>query len=202
MSLNTEQIHKLTKASLKGDRKSFEKLVDSLSKYLNVPQVKFALYAIIYQFAMNYVLDTGKYCEECGGKCCKQGYSVPVYNFDYEELRKNMRLEDLNKLKKEKDMYLLSRPCPFQIGWKCGINSFKPYACLSYPFGTEDEQKFIIDLYKDGIPNFHVPEFCISGKKVKEKVDEIAKTLEKKLGRTPTPMELYNELYKLKNISD
>ncbi|BFH72809.1 YkgJ family cysteine cluster protein [Sulfurisphaera javensis] len=193
--MNTDQINVLVKKALKGDIKSLEEVFNFLEKF-NVPITKYAMYSIIYQYVMNNVLDLGKYCEECGGKCCKSGLPVPVYNFDYKELKNRLSKEQLNNFRRVNGFYILSRPCPFQEGWLCKIHQYKPYACMSYPFATEDEQKEIIDSYKDGIPDFKVPDFCIAGKKVKEFMSNKVDELRKKLGRDPTPRELLREIVK------
>ncbi|BAB67517.1 YkgJ family cysteine cluster protein [Sulfurisphaera tokodaii] len=191
--MNADQIHMLTKNALRGDIKSLEALFDFLEKF-NAPISKFAMYSILYQVIMNNFLNLGKYCEECGGKCCKIGLPVPVYHFDYKELKARLSKDELKNLRKHNGFYTLSRPCPFQDSWKCKIHEFKPYACMSYPFATEDEQKDIMERYKDGIPDFKVPDFCIAGKKVKEFMDEIVNKLRVKLGRDPTPREILNEV--------
>ncbi|MEJ2778845.1 hypothetical protein [Stygiolobus sp. RP850M] len=48
------------------------------------------------------------------------------------------------KLERKNGFYLLPRSCKFQKDWMRSINSFKPYACLSYPFAAEDEQIEVI----------------------------------------------------------
>ncbi|AOL16781.1 hypothetical protein BFU36_08765 [Sulfolobus sp. A20] len=197
--IDFDYINQLAKRSLGGDLKSFEKLLNILEKYENFPQVKFGLYSLIYQLSMNVFIDVSKECEKCGGKCCKSGYPIPVYEFDYKELAKRMNREELEKLRRVDNIYLLPRPCPFQQGWVCTIHRFKPYACLSFPFATEDEQREIINNYDGkGIPDFKVPEYCIAGKKVKETLNAIISDLEKCLGRKPTPKELYQAIMKKK----
>lgn len=195
MSFSPNEINYMVKRALRGDLDYFEKVLEFLEKYENVPEVKFGAYSLVFQLAMNVFIDVSKECEECGGKCCKSGYPVPVYGFDYNELKNRLDKDSLKVLNKFNDLHLLPRPCPFQRGWMCGIHAFKPYACLSYPFATEDEQKDIINTYDNkGIPNFNVPEYCISGKKVKSIIESIIKDLKEKLGREPSPRELYNEI--------
>lgn len=196
MSLNADEINLLVKKGLRGELSSFEKVLDLLEKYDKVPEARFGMYSLIFQIAMNVFIDVSKYCEECGGKCCKSGYPVPVYRFDYKELRINLDGNSLKYLNKaDENLYLLPRPCPFQKGWMCGIHKFKPYACLSFPFATEDEQRDVITSYNgNGIPEFKVPEYCIAGRKVKEILEDIIKELYTRLKRDPTPRELYNEL--------
>ncbi|MFP3218297.1 MAG: YkgJ family cysteine cluster protein [Acidianus sp.] len=189
--MNADEVNILTKRALRADVESLRKIVNFLSQY-NVPIAKFAIYSIIYQFAMNNVIDLGKECETCGGKCCKAGYPVPVYDYDFKEMKKNIK--DL-RLEKKNGFYLLPRPCQFQKGWICTINSFKPYACLSYPFATEDEQEDLLKSYDgNGVPDFRVPEFCIAGKKVKEFMNKIMEDLRKEKGREPTPTELLEKI--------
>ena len=197
MSVNANQIHLLTKKALEGDIKALKEVFAFLEKY-DIPLTRYAMYSLLYQFVMNNILNLGKYCEECGGKCCKLGNPVPVYDFDYKELKKRLTKDELSKLKRENGVYLLSRPCPFQEGWACSIHKFKPYACLSYPFAIEDELQLVIQNYKGGVPDFIVPDYCIAGKKVKEFMDNLVNELKRKLGRDPTPMELLEEVMKNK----
>lgn len=191
-----EDVNKLTKLALKGDEKSLYDLLSFLEQY-NVPVAKFGEYSIVFQLAMNKIIDTSRECEVCGGKCCKSGLSVPVYEFDYEEMSRN--IHNL-RLEKSGNIYILPRPCPFLKGWACGIHKFKPYACLSYPFATEDEQIEVIKRYNgNGIPDFHIPEFCLAGKKVKDIISQLVQEFKKRNGgRDPSPRELYEELKKLK----
>lgn len=193
--MKAEEINLITKKALQGDLKSLNELFSFLEKY-NAPIARYAMYAILYQVVMNNYLDLGKYCEECGGKCCKSGLPIPVYEFDYKELKVRLKQEELKNFRKVNGIYTLSRPCPFQKGWLCTIHTFKPYACMSYPFATEDEQKDVIDSYKSGIPNFKVPDFCIAGKKVKEFMDGIVNDFKNKVGREPSPRELLEEVLK------
>lgn len=193
--MDTTKINLLTKKALRGDIKALEEVFNFLEKF-DLPLTKYTMYALLYQFVMNNILDLGKYCEECGGKCCKIGDPVPVYDFDYKELKLRLSEKDLKYLKKDNDIYLLPRPCPFQEGWYCKIHKFKPYACLSYPFAIEDELQLAIQNYKGGVPNFVIPDFCIAGKKTKEFMDSIVDNLRKRLGRDPTPRELLKEIIK------
>ncbi|MEJ2775881.1 YkgJ family cysteine cluster protein [Sulfolobaceae archaeon RB850M] len=188
--MDAEQIHMLTKKALKGDLESLNSLFNFLKQYNDQPIAKYAMYAIVYQYIMNNVIDLGKECETCGGKCCKSGNPIPVYDFDYKELSARLRTVRVERFD---GLYILRRPCPYQKGWMCTINSFKPYACLSYPFATEDEQMDVIKDYKDGIPDFKVPDFCIAGKKVKELIDKVVERFRREKGRDPLPEELLNE---------
>ncbi|WP_338604484.1 YkgJ family cysteine cluster protein [Sulfolobus tengchongensis] len=196
MSFDTNRINLMVKKGLRGELDHFEKVLDFLERYSTVPQAKFGMYSLVFQIAMNVFIDVAKDCEECGGKCCKSGYPVPVYNFDYNELKKKLNRDDLKKLNKvDNNLHVLPRPCPFQKGWLCGIHGFKPYACLSFPFATEDEQETIINRYNgDGIPDFNVPDYCIAGIKVKNILGSIIEDLKNRLGRPPSPRELYQEL--------
>ncbi|NON63055.1 YkgJ family cysteine cluster protein, partial [Acidianus sp. RZ1] len=191
--MNTEEINLLTKRALSGDKKSLLEILNFLEKF-DQPLTRFASYSILYQFAFNSLYDIGKYCEECGGKCCKSGDPIQVFNFDYEEIKKMGG--DVGRLRKNGKIHLLSRPCPFQNGWACSIHKFKPYSCLSYPFATEDEQMIVIKEYKDGIPDFKVPEFCTSGKVVKDRLNNVEKELREKLGRIPSAKEILEFLMK------
>ena len=193
--MNITRINLLTKKALKGDIEALKEVFTFLEKY-DLPLTKYTMYSLLYQFVMNNLLDLGKYCEECGGKCCKSGSPVPVYDFDYKELKTRLSKTDLIHLKRDNGAFLLYRPCVFQEGWTCKIHKFKPYACLSYPFAIEDELKLVMQNYKDGIPDFIIPDFCIAGKKVKEFMSNIIDKLRKKLGRDPTPRELLEEIIK------
>lgn len=195
--MNTSYIHILTKRALKGDLESLMKLFSFLENY-NIPIARYGMYSLLYQFVMNNVLDSGKYCEQCGGKCCKSGLPVPVYDFDLKELKLKLRKEEIKNISRINGIHVLSRPCVFQQGWLCTIHEIKPYACMSYPFATEDEQKSVIESYTDGVPNFVVPDFCITGKKVKEFLDSIAKEMRKELGRNPSPREMLERILKIK----
>ncbi|QGA68310.1 YkgJ family cysteine cluster protein [Sulfolobus sp. E11-6] len=196
MRINVDQINLMTKKGLRGDLNSFERLLEFLEKYEHSPVVKYGMYSLVFQIAMNKFIDVSKYCEECGGKCCQIGYPVPVYRFDYEELRDRLDMDDLKKFEKvDNNLFLLRRPCQFQKGWLCSIHKIKPYACLSYPFATEDDQKEVINSCDGkGIPDFKVPEYCLAGKQVKKIINQIINDLINKLGRIPTPRELYNEV--------
>ncbi|ARM75608.1 YkgJ family cysteine cluster protein [Acidianus manzaensis] len=192
--INEEEINKLTKEALRSNLDSLGRIINFLGKYENSPIAKFGIYSIIFQYVFNTHEETGKLCRQCGGKCCKVGYPVPVYNFDYNEMKKHLQL----KLQKQGDIYLLPRPCPFQKDWMCTIHQFKPYACLSYPFATEDEQMNTIKEYNGkGLPNFHVPEYCLSGKMVIEYMKEVYTNLKNKLNRDPSPKELYEEIKRI-----
>ena len=193
--MNTTKINLLTKRALKGDIKALKEVFTFLEKY-NLPLTKYTMYSLLYQFVMNNLLELGKYCEECGGKCCKIGDPIPVYDFDYKVLKARLSKTSLTHLKRDNDIYFLPRPCPFQEGWACKIHEFKPYACLSYPFAIEDELNIVMQNYKDGVPDFVIPDFCLAGRKTKEFMDNIADNLRKKLGRDPTPRELLEEIIK------
>jgi len=78
--------------------------------------------------------------------------------------------------------------------WTCKIHKFKPFARLSYPFAIEDGLKLVMQNYKDGIPDFIIPDFCIAGKKVKAFMNNVIDKLRKKLGIDPTPRELLEEI--------
>ncbi|AWR96963.1 YkgJ family cysteine cluster protein [Acidianus sulfidivorans JP7] len=192
--ISEEQVNKLTKEALRSNLDALDKIIGFLEKYENSPIAKFAIYSILFQFVFNSLDETGKLCEECGGKCCKSGYPIPVYNFDYNEMKKHIKLN----LQKQGDIHLLSRPCPFQKGWMCTIHEFKPYACLSFPFATEDEQIEVIKSYDGkGIPNFHVPSYCSAGKMTIEYINRVLENLKTKLQRDPSPRELYEEIKKI-----
>ncbi|AAY81138.1 YkgJ family cysteine cluster protein [Sulfolobus acidocaldarius] len=185
-----------TKKGLREDLEAFERILNALEKYETIPIVKFGLYSLVFQLAMNVFLDVSSYCERCGGKCCDYGFGIPVYEFDYKEIVNKLGgAKGISDKRDSVNFRILERPCPYKRGWACGIHSFKPYACLSFPFSTEDEQKEVMDTYNgEGIPEFKLPEYCIAGKKVREIVKKIIDDLTKRLGRQPSPRELYEEL--------
>lgn len=192
--MKEEEIHLLIKQALKSDFESLEKVLKFLEKFGDNQLAKFGEYSLIFQFVFNIHPETGKLCQVCGGKCCKSGHPIPVYEFDYKELR--ARIPNIS-LQKYDDIYLLPRPCQFQNDWACSIHSFKPYACLSFPFATEDEQMEVIKNYNgEGVPNFKVPEYCIAGKKILEELQSLIKEFRQLYGRDPNPLELYNEVKK------
>lgn len=192
-----EEVHRLTKKALAGDVEALRALLNILTGS-GVPVAVYAAYALVYQFAMNNLIDVSEECRRCGGRCCREGHPVPLYSFDIEELVRNLGPGVLAKLIRSGDTWLLPRPCPFQEGWRCTIHRFKPYACLSYPFATEDEQIEEMKRYRgSGIPKLRVPPGCPAGEKVKESVDAVAEGLRRRLGRDPTPQELLEELLRV-----
>ena len=192
--MNADTINVLTKKALKGDVNSLKEIIKFLKGY-NAPIAKFAIYSIIYQFTMNNIIDLVNECKTCGGKCCKVGLPVPVYHYDYEEMQRHLRI----KLERKNGFYLLPRPCKFQKDWMCSINSFKPYACLSYPFATEDEQIEVIKNYDgNGVPDFQVPEFCLAGAKVKKFLNSLIENLKREKRTEPDPEEIIDVLLKVK----
>lgn len=192
--MNEEEISVLTKQALRSDFDSLEKVLKFLDKFKDNPLAKFGMYSLLFQFVFNIHPSTGKMCEVCGGKCCKMGYPVPVFEFDYKELRD--RIPNIS-LQRHDKIYLLPRPCNFQKGWMCTIHKFKPYACLSFPFATEDEQIEVIRSYNGkGVPKFKVPEYCIAGKMINEELGKIIAEFREKHDREPSPIELYEEIKK------
>ncbi|RLG77881.1 MAG: YkgJ family cysteine cluster protein [Thermoprotei archaeon] len=189
-----EDVHRITKKGLAGDT-GYLRAVLSFLWNSGVPVAKYTAYALVYQYSMNILLDTAQDCSRCGGRCCREGHPVPLYPFDVDELRRNLGDDVEKKLIKVGNGYALPRPCPFQSGWRCSIHSFKPYACLCYPFATEDEQIDNMKRYNgEGLPVLSIPSDCPAAKRVYETVTSIARELKKKLLRDPAPTELLDEL--------
>lgn len=190
-----KEMNLLTKKALRGDVFSIFRVLNFLWSYNHVPVAKYVAYALVYQIAMNVLVDVSRECQLCSGKCCREGRPLPLYDFDIEELEKNLGADVYKVIMKIDSEYVLPRPCPFQRDWRCGIHEFKPYACLSYPFATEDVQLERMKQYDGtGIPDIYVPSMCLAGIKVKKYVDEAILHLRLKLERTPTPTEIIQYL--------
>ncbi len=194
--ISDREINIATKRALRGDLEAARKVLSFLWRYRGVPPAKYVAYALVYQIAMNSIVDVSEECRRCGGKCCREGAPLPLYDFDIEEMEKHLGREPLSRyLIRSDDHYLLPRPCPFQQGWACTIHRVKPYACLSYPFATEDEQLPRIKEYRgEGIPIPYTPPHCIAAQKVLNLVTRTIEELRRNLGRDPTPIELLEYL--------
>ena len=192
-----ERINKLTKQALRGNLKALKEVLSFLWKYRELFVIRYTAYLLVYQYAMNCLLSLSEYCRLCGGKCCREGLPLPLYDFDVDELESRLGGSLKRYARIVEGVMVLPRPCPFLEGWKCSIHEFKPYACLSYPFATEDEQlKDVALLEKEPDPLPYVPSFCIAGIKTKTMVASVMSSLKSRLGRAPTPIELLEELIK------
>ncbi len=194
--ISNREINIATKRALRGDLRAARRVLNFLWRYSGVPPAKYVAYALVYQIAMNNIIDVSEECRRCGGRCCREGAPLPLYDFDIEEMEKQLDKESLSRyLIRSGNYYLLPRPCPFQQGWLCTIHSVKPYACLSYPFATEDEQLPRIREYGgEGIPIPYTPPHCLAAQKVLDIVAKAIEELRKSLGRDPTPIELLEHL--------
>ncbi len=185
------RIHYMLKKGLRGDVKAFYKVLNILWRYNNHPIIKYVCYALVYQYVMNNVVDLENECKTCGGICCKRGGLIPIYEFDLKELKELLGDKVYNVVKTVNGEYYLERPCVFQADWKCTVHRVKPYACLSYPFATEDEQVKYMEIYNGiGIPDVHAPSNCRAAVKVKEYVYNMALDFIDKYSREPSPKEL------------
>ena len=193
--ISDRDVHIATKKALRGDLLAAKKVLNLLWSYREVPAVKYVAYALVYQITMNAIVDTSNDCRKCGGVCCKQGAPLPLYDFDLDEMRSHLGSEVYRHVLHVDGMYLLPRPCPFLRGWECSIHRFKPYACLSYPFATEDEQLPYIERYNGiGIPVPYTPSHCIAAHRVVSIVVNAVNRLRTAYGRDPTPIELLEYL--------
>ncbi len=188
--MSERDIHIKTKAALRGDLKAAKEVIEFLWSYRAVPQARYVAYALLYQYVLNTWSKVTEICRACGGKCCREGPPLPVYDFDIEELKKS-HPQALKHIEKIGENYILKRPCPLQEGWKCSIHRVKPYACLCYPFMVEEiAVPAIAKQINESYPEIEAPNTCPAGVEVKKLVDRIRKELREKLGREPTPLEL------------
>lgn len=193
--ISDREVHIATKRALRGDFPAAKTVLNLLWNYREIPAIKYVAYALVYQIAMNAIADVSNECRKCGGICCKQGTPLPLYDFDLGELRHHLGSEIDRYVLYTEGVYLLPRPCPFLRGWRCGIHRFKPYACLSYPFTTEDEQLPHIERYNgDEIPIPYAPPHCIAAHRVISIVVNAVNRLRTAYGRDPTPIELLEYL--------
>lgn len=192
IDFDANQIHLITKKALKGDMEVAEALIAFLSG-LGMKEATATAYLIVYQIAMNALLDLGEECKKCGGICCKMGSAIELMDFDVSELIESG--VDVNKLARSNGKYYIPRPCPFQDGWKCTIHRSKPYACLSYPFAVEDIQKdTIASWFPPNPPKPFIPDFCLAGKKTWQYIESAIQDFKNEYGREPTPQELLQYL--------
>ncbi|ADM27077.1 conserved hypothetical protein [Ignisphaera aggregans DSM 17230] len=186
-----DEIHRIIKNALRGDLQSIINVFDYFSQFSNNAIVTKALYLLTYQIIMNVSVDTSKECELCGGICCKYGALIPLYSFDIDDLLTIIDKENLYRaLICHGDCYL-RRPCPFQDGWRCSVHKYKPYACLSYPFATEEEQIEILRSSEEiSIVVPKIPSYCLAAKKTWSIIYSIIKNFREQHNRYPSPMEL------------
>ncbi len=185
------EVHRIIKSALKGDSQSIRIIFNYFSKFSgNVIVIK-SLYLLAYQIIMNISIDTSRECELCGGICCKYGALIPLYPFDIDDLLTIIDKERLYQaIMCDGDCYL-RRPCPFQDRWKCSVHKYKPYACLSYPFATEEEQ---IEILKNPeempIVTPRIPSYCLAAKKAWDTIYNVIKNFKEHYNRYPKPVEL------------
>lgn len=185
-------LHKLAKQALRGDTNSLLYLL-SMLKFLGVPALKVVAYLLVYQYIMNKDPEAGELCRTCGGRCCQYGPEVPLYPFDFEDLEAANPNWRAHVSCNDGSCYIM-RPCPFQRGWECTIHSFKPYACLSYPFASEDVQTKVLMQPPTRLPPEPViPSFCLAAVRVWEKIKDRIKRFEGE-GRVPEPEDLLGAL--------
>jgi len=180
----------LTKRALRGDIASAQKVLDFLWSRRRVKHAAYTAYALVYQIAMNVDPALGELCRVCGGACCSRGPPIPVYDFDIEELAAHVP-EALTRIENLGQYRVIRRPCPFQEGWRCTIHEHKPYACLCYPFMTEEIAIRGIERYRGrGVPDIETDPECRAALAIKEVVDGVVQELRAELDRDPSPMEL------------
>ena len=165
-------------------------MIEFLWSRRRVKPAAYTAYALVYQIAMNLDPALGEICRVCGGECCKRGPPIPVYDFDLDELARH-RPDALKYIEDLGPQRVIRRPCPFQQGWRCSIHEFKPYACLCYPFMTEEVAIRGIEKYSGmGVPDVETDPECRAGLAIKETVDSIVDQLRAELKRDPSPTEL------------
>lgn len=187
------EVHRLTKDALKGNMKALEIVIGFLSSF-RITMFKAVAYLVVYQVIMN--LDPGvvKECMLCNGLCCKIGSDIPIYSFDLEDLRDVLQLDMGKSVKCSNSQCHIQRPCPFQVEWRCTIHRFKPYACLSYPFASEEIQKPMLINIRELPPKPIIPNICLAAKKIWDKINNGINKFKENYGRMPEPMELIKYL--------
>ncbi|MCS7112294.1 MAG: YkgJ family cysteine cluster protein [Ignisphaera sp.] len=194
--MDPNTIHYLTKGAFKGDIGKAKTVLRYLEKY-RISATNISSYLIVFQIAMN-LLDISEECRLCGGKCCKEGGYIPVYRFDVEDITRVLGDGMLKHFVKINGSYYLPRPCPFLKDWMCSINTVKPYACLSYPFASEEVQIDILTRgASHGYPQPIIPYWCRAGFKAWKMIMQVIDKLSTEKGRTLKPIELLEALYDL-----
>ncbi|MCC6015869.1 MAG: YkgJ family cysteine cluster protein [Desulfurococcaceae archaeon] len=187
------KLHRLTKEALRGNIEALYTVLKFLKSF-RIPSFNVIAYLIIYQVVMNVDNDLANECRRCGGICCKSGQDIPLYPFDLEDLEKKLGSCVSSVVKKVGDNHYLPRPCVFQSDWRCTIHQYKPYACLSYPFASEDVQQQILINTSSAPPEPIIPDFCLAAKKIWSRIKLEIDKFQGIYGRAPTPLELLNLL--------
>ncbi|MEM1525521.1 MAG: YkgJ family cysteine cluster protein [Ignisphaera sp.] len=188
-NLSRLEIHRLTKEALKGSIEALKMVLNFLTRF-EIRSFKVIAYLIVYQTVMNLDLELGNDCEKCGGTCCKSGPEIPLYSFDLEELKNVDSLSISKAIKCSSGYCYLLRPCVFQVEWRCLIHRYKPYACLSYPFTSEEVQYSVISNPRNIPPLPIIPDTCIAAKKVWIKIYSKIEEFKEKHRRAPEPLEV------------
>ncbi len=172
-------------------------MISFLWSYRAVPQARYVAYALVYQIAFNKWSKVAEICRRCGGKCCRDGPPIPIYEFDIEDLRSRYP-QALKHVVKVGNTHVLPRPCPLQRGWACAIHDAKPYACLSYPFMVE-EAAIPATSRQLNSNDAEIEEVdpCPASAEVKNLVDRIREEMRRSLGREPKPLELLEEVIRV-----
>jgi len=188
------------KKALRGDLSEARSVIEMLEG-AGLPIFRAAAYLLVYQVAMNSLMDLSEECRKCGGKCCKLFKLIQLEDIDVKDLVENLGLQVLNILAKDDhDNYYIETPCPFQKGWLCSIHRFKPYACLSYPFLDEDLQFDVVMNYNGSEPPVpNIPSFCLAASKAWTYIREVIERYRRDRGKTPSPIELLELLKKFPN---
>lgn len=189
MNLSKLEIHRLTKEALKGNIEALKTILNFLTRF-DIGSFKVVAYLIVYQTIMNLDLELGNDCEKCGGACCKSGPEIPFYSFDLEDLKNVDSLGVSKAIKCNSNYCYLLRPCVFQVEWRCLIHKYKPYACLSYPFASEEVQYLVINNPQNIPPLPVIPDVCIAAKKVWTKIYSKIEEFKEKHRRAPGPLEV------------
>ncbi|MEM1620110.1 MAG: YkgJ family cysteine cluster protein [Fervidicoccaceae archaeon] len=188
-ALGLDDLNRAAKLGLRGDPRELRRVLERLERYEFLPQIKFAAYALVAQFYMNTSPSTPSECEACGARCCLEGPPLPIYDFDLEELVEAG--VDASIFSEVEGLRVLPRPCPLLRGWACSVQPVKPYACLSYPLATEDEQAEAMASYDgEGLPRLIAPESCPAAARALRELEELSSSL----GREPRPLELLEAL--------
>jgi len=188
--MRINKIHYLTKKALKGDINAAKTVLRYLSRY-QINAITVSLYLIVYQIIMN-LYNILEECKLCNGKCCREGGYIPLYQFDIDELNKVFDNDILKYfIRIEDKYYYIPRPCPFLKDYICTIHNAKPYACLSYPFASEDLQINVLTNIPDhGYPQPAIPYYCSAGFKIWNIITNNIDKFRSKRGRIPKPIEL------------
>jgi len=188
------------KKALRGDLSEARSVIEMLEG-AGLSIFRAAAYLLVYQVAMNSLMDLSEECRKCGGKCCRLFKLIQLEDIDVKDLVESLGAQVLNILAKDdQGNYYIETPCPFQKGWLCSIHRFKPYACLSYPFLDEDLQFDVVMNY-DGIdpPAPNIPSFCLAASKAWTYILEVIERYRRDRGKSPSPIELLELLKKFPN---